>query len=462
MRLKIYKIAVVVYLSFLSALSVGGQSLDAFFEYSIIDQQSSTVRFYNLSQGDIAGATWTFGDGNYLTGTADSVTHTFAEMDFYQVCLTIWDAAGSVDEHCIEFFTGPDNLMCNYTDCVYPGDANGDGKANLYDMLHIGLGLGVKGVPRPNASLEWIGQPAPDWGVLSNADVDLKHLDCDGNGWIESADIEGVFFNNQSLPKQLQIADNEGPEIFLKFQKDSIFLQDYAGQDTIHLIADVYLGTEADGFTNLHGLSCYIDYEEGLFEDYSPSIEYDNTSFTGAMWDQVLVGWKDQPGVSQIDFAVTRTSGGGASGGGKVGQARFIIVSDIIEARTIKDELDLEFPLRGVKAFDDQGNPVFTNVTKFPATVTFFMGTVTGVSSSNPDISLQVFPNPATDVVRIIPGDVQIESIELLSAVGNQLYVAKSVNNRQPVLSLSHLPSGVYLLRIATNRGIVVRQIVRH
>lgn len=438
------------------------QSLNAFFEYEYVNQQTSTVRFYNLSQGDAVGATWTFGDGNYLSSTSDTITHTFAETDFYQVCLTIWSASGDVDEYCAELFTGPDNLMCNYTDCVYPGDANGDGKANLYDMLHIGLGLGEKGIPRPNASLDWIGQPAPDWGVLSNASVDLKHLDCDGNGWIEPADLEGVFFNNQSIPKQAQISDNEGPEVFLKFHKDSIYLQDYAGQDTIHLIADLFLGTPTKSFSNLHGLSFYIDYEEGLFDEHEPYIIYHDDAFTGTMWDDVLVGWKDQPVESQIDFAVTRTSGSGASGGGKVGQARFIIVSDIIEARTIKDELDLEFPLRGVKAYDENGNPVFTDVAKFPATVTFFTSTVTQTSSPSVEaIPVAVYPNPVIDAFRIKSQGVNLETIELISSLGERLYYAQEVNNQHPVISVAHLPTGVYHLRIQTEQGTVYRQIVR-
>ena len=438
------------------------QPLNASFGYALLNQQSSTVRFYNLSEGDIVGATWTFGDGNYVTSLSDSVTHTFSETDFYQVCLTIWDASGEVDEFCQEIFTGPDDLVCNFTDCVFPGDANGDGKANLYDMLHIGLGLGTKGIPRPNASLDWVGQPAPDWGILSNAAVDLKHLDCDGNGWIEPADIEGVFFNNQSLPKQAQIADNEGPEVFLKFQKDSIYLQDYAGQDTIHLVADLYLGTPEYGFSNLHGLSFYVDYEDGLFEDFPPVVAYDNQSFIGAMWDDVLVGWKNQNTPSQVDFAVTRMTGTGVSGGGKVGQARFIIVSDIIEARTIKDELDLEFPLRGVKAYDQDGNPVFADVAKFPATVTFFTESVTNASSTiGESIPVVVFPNPVTDVARIIPNGVQLNSVELFSALGERIFFARDVKNRQPVVDMQQLPAGVYVIRIQTDRGTVVKQLVR-
>lgn len=38
--------------------------------------------------------------------------------------------------------------MCDFTDCIHPGDADADLKANVYDLLNIGLGYGTIGIER--------------------------------------------------------------------------------------------------------------------------------------------------------------------------------------------------------------------------------------------------------------------------------------------------------------------------
>lgn len=448
--------------SLLVLLPLRAQDVEAKFEYAFSSQQSNTVYFYNFSEGDLAGATWTFGDGEYASTLADTLTHTFAETDFYQVCLTVWDDAGSLHEYCEEIFVGPANMICNYTDCVFPGDANGDGVANLYDMLHMGLGLGHQGPVRPNASLDWYGQPAPDWGQYAPGGVDFKHLDADGNGQIQQSDLEAIFLHNNSLPKQPQISDNDGPTIFLDFKQDTIFLQDYAGQDTIHLLADIHLGDVSNGFDDLHGISFYVDYEEELFMEYEVEVTYDEESFTGKQLQDVAVGWKDQKGSSQLDFGLTRINQQAASGGGKVGQARFIIVSDIIEARTTNEEVEVEFPLRGVKTYNSFGEPVLSNVTKFPATVYFIEGTVTSTQQPDLEKNILVYPNPTADFLRIRSGsEMQPYVLTLYNTVGVPVYRSGRMENRQPVLDLRHLPKGVYQLQLETDKGVLVKQIIK-
>src|SRR6185437_4238302 len=51
---------------------------------------------------------------------------------------------------------------CN-TDSVYPGDANDDKTANIYDPLAIAVAYGQTGPTRTSPTISWIGQYCANW-----------------------------------------------------------------------------------------------------------------------------------------------------------------------------------------------------------------------------------------------------------------------------------------------------------
>lgn len=71
------------------------------------------------------------------------------------------------DDHCDYYGTQSYAYLiyvngCNTND-VWPGDANADGNANLFDLLAVGLAFNDNGPVRPSASLTWVAQPCPNW-----------------------------------------------------------------------------------------------------------------------------------------------------------------------------------------------------------------------------------------------------------------------------------------------------------
>ena len=80
---------------------------------------------------------------------------------------------------------------------MFPGDANNDGVANQYDILPVGVAYGMEGFPRPGASPIWQPQFQPfAWPQnLPVSGVNLAFVDSDGNGLIDSLDIDAIAFN---------------------------------------------------------------------------------------------------------------------------------------------------------------------------------------------------------------------------------------------------------------------------
>lgn len=82
-------------------------------------------------------------------------------------------------------------------DLVWPGDVGNDGVVNQMDQWAIGLSFGRTGPVRPNASIEWFGQPAIDWPTTTTFAYEFndKFTDCNGDGTISPEDIDVVLYN---------------------------------------------------------------------------------------------------------------------------------------------------------------------------------------------------------------------------------------------------------------------------
>jgi hypothetical protein len=72
--------------------------------------------------------------------------------------------------------------------------------------------------------------------------------------------------------------------------------------------------------------------------------------------------------------------------------------------------------------------------------------------------NIKIFPNPTQNEI-FIQSDLQIERVEISSLVGALLIVENNFNEK---ISLSALPQGVYLLRIYTDKGMVVGKIAKN
>ena len=75
-------------------------------------------------------------------------------------------------------------LNSSPTRTVWPGDTNNDRIVNPVDILPLGLYWGATGPIRPNASMQFIGQPCPSW-----AQPLATYADANGDGKIDQVDV---------------------------------------------------------------------------------------------------------------------------------------------------------------------------------------------------------------------------------------------------------------------------------
>jgi len=424
-----------------------------------------TFRFTNLSAGGYSFIQLDFGDGSPLWESSqwDTVTHHYADGGIYRTNLTVWKNSTCVSSATKLLVTDTYYMACDNlpgsTDYVMPGDANGDKKANVYDILNIGLGYSVVGVPRPNATTAWEPQFAPNWGQAVATGVNYKHLDCDGNGLVSSSDVGPV--QQHYVPIDTAEAGwlPTAPKVRVEFSSDTIYINPNS-TTPLEISADVYVGDVTNPALNLYGIAFALKYPE--FVNHDPETYYVEELF-GQDFETLFLH-KDNNSRRQLDLGVARTTAGqSVNGYGRVAKITFatdfIIIVDITD-RAANKTIPFTVPAKGIKAIDANGNVKEFSVPEQQDTVWIKLQQTT--KSVDPTLGqhIEIYPNPASDEALLLSGDLQVEQIEAINALGQTLHSIHPSGERTTRLDVSEWNEGVYTLRIRTDKGVAEKRLV--
>lgn len=84
-----------------------------------------------------------------------------------------------------------------------------------------------------------------------------------------------------------------------------------------------------------------------------------------------------------------------------------------------------------------------------------------GVEPIEQAIVLNLFPNPVKDIVRIETENTLIQKVIVFDVLGRTMVEMNGVMREEVTINMNAWQSGLYIVRIATEKGIVVREIVR-
>ncbi len=426
-----------------------------------------TVEFNNQTFGDFEKIQLDFGDGSPLFESSNwtSTSHYYSNGGIYRVNLEAWKDGACVssvtrllttDAYSHQFKNLPTG-----TDYVMPGDANGDRKANMYDLLNLGVGFYHEGAPRPNAHSAWSPQFAPNWSEKVGGVVNFKHLDCDGNGSINVFDTDPLEQHYAALKVTNQDSEPGLPKVWVQYNNnlDTITINPQIPA-VVTLNADIMLGTPQQPALGIYGLAFALQYPEPV--EHNPNVDYDDNSFLGPV-NHILTLNRDFHDKRQLDLGIVRTNGIKTGGYGRVASVAmeldFIIIVDIIE-RNSSNIIPLTSVVSNIKAVDEKGNEIKLSV---PVTLDTIWLNVLDLTSSNKSVlsdKATVFPNPATDQTAVIvPQGMVVESIEVYDALGKITHTIAGVSNRVQRLQTDQWAAGVHTLKIRTSEGIIEKRV---
>ncbi len=333
--------------------------------------------------------------------------------------------------------------------CVWPGDANGDGIANNYDILPIGIGYGASGPARPNAHSQWVAQPADLWHLHTPEGVDLVHSDTNGDGVIEEDDIEAVngnFLVPQSQPGVSTSLGGTGVPLYVEFPSTS-----FGPGDTV--VATVMLGTANIPADSVYGIAFSINYDGALFQDGSLTVNYDNSWLGDEGVDLITVD-KDFSVNSQVDIGMSRSNQLLRNGFGQI--ATIIVTIDDIAGKTSGIEM-VEFGISNVSLMTNQGKPI-----KVTPELSLIGITLSNENERELNNTWAVFPVPAREYLTVELNDPSLlqtsAGISIKDMMGREVW-SQLVTSMTSRINTSGLPRGTYLLEISDRVGRITRLI---
>nr|MBP9152606.1 T9SS type A sorting domain-containing protein [Flavobacteriales bacterium] len=351
---------------------------------------------------------------------------------------------------CFTYYSGCNTITHSFTleecasqnDDVWPGDANSDGVVTNSDALYLGLAFNQTGPNRPAATLNWVGQPCPDWTFnFAVNNVNLKHADCDGNGIINFDDTLAIDFNYLNTHNKFEgISADGNPPIWVEASPDTVGLE-----QAIDII--IHLGTAAQPVDSLHGVAFSLTFDESLLTQNGLDIDFDNCVL-GTAGNDVIAFQKNLFTNGMIDFAVTRNTLQDFQGYGPIAHLRIVTTDNLSGIHHVA------LGIGGVVALSASETPVELSAIGDTVVIDPTKVGIDEVGLEN----VLIYPNPTTDVLNIT-GLEGSGTISIFNAVGQVMMTVPFNNSDRMKLNLSELVSGMYLVQIRTEKGVVTHKL---
>lgn len=274
-------------------------------------------------------------------------------------------------------------IQCN-PDSVWPGDANADYTADMYDPLAIAVAYGTTGTVRPGATITWQAEYCPGWSTSFNSGLNHKHADCNGDGTIDNGDLAAITANYGMVHLRPAVAAKSTADPDLYFDLTGIV---FAPGATVTV--PIKLGTSTLPISNFYGLATNIDLQ-GITLTNAPTLDY-TTSWLGNTSNTMT--FTNNASNNNFDWVYARRDQQAvASGNGTIATMTFTIPAGAADGTPI------EFYFNGTRLIDENGAdiPDFNAVDD-----TAYVTAVSVPSATASTVSAVIVPNPSKNVVQI-------------------------------------------------------------
>ncbi|MEL6850454.1 MAG: right-handed parallel beta-helix repeat-containing protein [Bacteroidota bacterium] len=312
---------------------------------------------------------------------------------------------------------------------VYPGDANNDQVANAWDVFSIGIAFGQTGPARPNASLAWSPQAAPEWGKNLPSGLDLSHVDTDGNGIIQAADMTAISTNySLAFQSPMQIVSGGLP-----FYVD--VPTSFTPGDTLYL--PIMLGTADSVVSNVYGLAFSLSYDNSLIKPNSVQLTVDG-SWMGTDGQDLLTLTHSDFANSVVEVGMVRNDSTSVSGYGQIATLMMVLDENLPDGA-----FDFTLSWQAVDAIHQDESPLALSPRNVSASFT------TSTDDLLTQRGIRYFPNPARERLQLSRGHLgQAAQIRLMDT-GGKIYLSREMGSHQSEISFSvrEIPAGLYVLQ---------------
>lgn len=328
---------------------------------------------------------------------------------------------------------------------VWPGDANGNNAVGFRDLFPIGLLFGRKGYSRPKISYDWDGVLCGNWGDTLRNGNDIKHADCNGDGYINKLDIYAVRKNF----KKFHLKTNEVQQTYNAANPDLYFEV---------LTPNVAPGTEVEvkimagkDSISLYGIEFQVNLNTALIDTNTIKVKWDNSWIGDTATNMITIDTTlyDE---NIVYGACTRMNQTEVKDSGEIARLTFKVRSDLVSA----DTLDLALILSTEGGVSASGDSMTFNVST--DTVKIYSGFIDYKIEAK---KIKIFPNPANELVVIdLPENLKNFSFNLLDVIGKVVYTSQYQFGGKHEISVANFPKGLYLVSILTEVDVYQQKLI--
>ncbi len=335
------------------------------------------------------------------------------------------------------------DTTCNcVADCIWSGDANGDGRVSVTDVLSIGRYMGEGGPVRDEVNQgSWSSQYLTSWNQNQISGVDVSHVDTDNNGVVTSTDTSAVTANygkvHTLVPEEILVIKDY--PFYLIPQSSEVDSGDL-------LVIDMVLGNANYPVLDAHGFTFSLNIPPNLIDSSSFDIQFDDNSWFAN--NSIILDYAIHKSEGKIDVAFSRTTGVGISGLGKLGQLSFIVEEDAhgIKTNDLLQKLTYQISATNIVVEDSYGSRAGLN------------DAVTSVDvilnkAQEEKAELILYPNPAEDYMIVhLNGNQTMQKMSVVNIQGVVLEF-RDLSSRAFELDLTSYNEGMYFIQVESEGG---------
>lgn len=328
-------------------------------------------------------------------------------------------------------------------DLVYPGDTDHDKEVNMLDLLPIGLKYNDQVSGRFEISTEWIGQDAANTlDTLANG-VDKKHADANGDGQINSVDVNAIFENYASIHySEKSTQSNCDYPLFVQFP--SLVKEDESIEIQIGLDLSANLNQE------IYGLVFTIEYDESFVDSLGMETEGGSTWFGTEDGDYIQRFYQESPG--RLAVGVVGIDQLNRNGGGGVLLNGIWTMEDVV-IPIAQGFSEMDFRITDVTLIDFNQN--YLDGCGIDTLIRVYDKNV-GISERTFE-TLPLFPNPTKQNFVNLGNIDNLDYVEMYDVQGRMI---NTWNTNFEHLYLGEIPKGIYMLKAYTSEKMFVNKLL--
>ena len=338
---------------------------------------------------------------------------------------------------------------------VWPGDLNNSNVVTTADILPIGYFYNSTGPVRPNATIQWTGQPATLWGYnhsFLNSNAYKTFADSNGDGVINNADQAAIGFNmnqvhaRQASDKPFGIAPNTSNNAqvvgALNVTPNVSIINGAVIPQTVTFTVNL---TNTGGLSSLYGISTNLIFDNTIFDLSTATIDYTGSIFGLVNTDCLAINYNSATGVS---VGLTRYANTAINGQG-------LLFKVTLQTKTTLPNL----PQTQVTSYVDAANNQLGNPLEIGDSLPMNFSVI-NVNLGVQDTVLNTFklyPNPTKGILYFSVGDsylnfqeLKLKIVNTLGQVIDQISVKSAT---EEIISKNWGGAGMYFVQIETTQG---------